>query len=51
MTLGDAIPLALYGVVIALTALGGIVGPPILLVPAAGLTVLWVIMLVGHRGA
>jgi hypothetical protein len=49
MALSDAIALALYGLIVALTALGGIFGPPIILVPAAGLAVLWVIMLLGLR--
>jgi hypothetical protein len=47
MTLGDVLPLTLYGLVVVLTALGAI-GQPLLLVPAAGLGVLWAIMLVGH---
>jgi len=49
MTADDLIPLALYGVIVVLTALGGIFGPPIVLLPAAGLAVLWVVMLLGHR--
>ena len=49
MTADDLIPLALYGVVVVLTALGGIFGPPVVLLPAAGLAVLWVVMLLGHR--
>ena len=48
MALGDAIALTLYGLVVLLTALGGI-GQPVILLPAAGLAVLWVVMLVGHR--
>jgi len=48
MTAGDAIPLTLFGLIVALTALGGIFGPPVILVPAGGLAVLWVVMLVGH---
>jgi len=48
MTLSAVIAFTLYGVIVALTALGGIVGPAIILVPAAGLAVLWVIMLVSH---
>ena len=42
------IPLAIYGVIVVLTALGGILGPPIVLLPAAGLGVFWVVMLMGH---
>jgi hypothetical protein len=49
MTADDVIPLALYGIIVFLTALGGIFGPPIVLLPAAGLAVLWVVMLLGHR--
>ena len=49
MTADDLIPLALYGAIVVLTALGGIFGPPIVLLPAAGLAVLWVVMLLGHR--
>ena len=49
MTADDLIPLALYGVIVALVALGGILGPPIVLLPAAGLAVLWVVMLLEHR--
>jgi hypothetical protein len=48
MRLSDGIALTLYGLIVLLTALGGILGPPIILVPAAGLAVLWVVMLVGH---
>ena len=51
MTAENAIPLALYGLIIVLTALGGIFGPTIVLLPAAGMAVLWVVMLVGHRRA
>jgi hypothetical protein len=43
------IALTLYGVVVVLTVLGGILGPPIVLLPAAGLAVLWVVILVEHR--
>ena len=31
------------------TALGGIFGPPIVLLVAAALAILWVVMLAGHR--
>jgi hypothetical protein len=48
MTPGAVIALTLYGLIVLLTALGGI-GQPIILLPAAGLAVLWVVMLVGHR--
>ena len=41
------IPLAVYGLIIVLTALGGIFGPPVVLLPAAGMAVLWVVMLRG----
>jgi hypothetical protein len=43
------IPLVLYGMIVVLTALGGILGPPIVLLPAAGLAVLWLLMLIGNR--
>jgi hypothetical protein len=49
VTAGDVIPLTLFGLIVILTALGGIFGPPVILVPATGLAVLWVVMLVGHR--
>ncbi len=48
MTGDDIIPLTLYGLVVLLTALGGIFGPPIVLLPAAAMAVLWAIMLAGH---
>jgi hypothetical protein len=51
MSPGAVIALVLYGLIVVLTALGGIFGPPIILVPAAGLAVLWLIMLAGHRRA
>ncbi len=44
----DFITLALYGLIVVLTALGGIFGPPIVLLPAAALAILWVVILVGH---
>jgi hypothetical protein len=47
----DITPLVLYGVLVAVTALGGIFGPPIVLLVAAGLAILWVVMLFGHRKA
>jgi hypothetical protein len=49
MRADDIIPLAIYGVIVVLTALGGILGPPIVLLPATGLAVFWVVMLAGHR--
>ena len=49
MTADDLIPLGLYGLLVVLTALGGVFGPPIALLVAAGLAVLWVVMLAGHR--
>jgi hypothetical protein len=49
MRADDIIPLSIYGVVVVLTALGGIIGPPIVLLPAAGLALFWVVMLVGLR--
>ena len=49
MTAEDLIPLAVYGLIIVLTALGGIFGPPIVLLPAAAMAVLWVVMFRGHR--
>ena len=51
MTSADIAPLLLYGVLVAVTALGGIFGPPIVLLVAAGLAILWVVMLFGHRQA
>jgi len=45
----DVIPLVVYGVIVVATALGGIFGPPVVLVVAAALAILWVVMLVGHR--
>ena len=45
----DIIPLCLYGLVVVLVALGGVFGPPIVLLPAGALAVLWVVMLAGHR--
>jgi hypothetical protein len=45
----DIIVLTLYGLVVVLTALGGIFGPPIVLLVAAGLAILWVVILVGYR--
>jgi hypothetical protein len=49
MAADDLIPLTLYGIVVVLTALGGLFGPPIVLLPASGLAVLWVVMLL-ERG-
>ena len=48
MGLEDAITLAVYGVIVALTLLGGIFGPPAVLLVAAALAVLWVVIFVGH---
>ena len=46
--LEDAITLVLYGVIVLLTLLGGIFGPPIVLLPGAALAILWVVVLLGH---
>jgi hypothetical protein len=45
----DVIVLTLYGAIVVLTALGGIFGPPIVLLVAGGLAILWVVVLVGYR--
>jgi hypothetical protein len=45
----DIIVLTLYGTIVVLTALGGIFGPPIVLLVAAGLAILWIVVLVGYR--
>jgi len=45
----DVIPLVVYGVIVVATALGGIFGPPVVLLVAAALAILWVVMLAGHR--
>ena len=44
----ELLTLTLYGVVVVLTALGGIFGPPIVLLPAAALAVLWIVIFSGH---
>ncbi len=49
MAVDDLIPLALYGLIVVLTALGGIFGPHVALVPAAAMAVLWLVILAGHR--
>ena len=48
MGLEDFITLALYGVIVLLTLLGGIFGPPIVLLPGAALGILWAVILAGH---
>ena len=48
MGLEDFITLGLYGVVVALTLLGGVFGPSIVLLPGAALAILWGVILVGH---
>ena len=48
MGLEDFITLALYGVIVLLTLLGGIFGPPIVLLPGAALAILWAVILAGH---
>lgn len=45
----DVIVLTLYGIIVLLTALGGILGPPIVLLVALALAILWVVILVGYR--
>ena len=45
----DVIVLTLYGIIVVLTALGGIFGPPIILLVALALAILWVVILVGYR--
>jgi hypothetical protein len=45
----DVIVLTLYGAIVVLTALGGIFGPPIVLLVAGGLAILWVVVFVGYR--
>ena len=45
----DIIVLTLYGIIVVLTALGGIFGPPIVLLVALALAILWVVILVGYR--
>jgi len=45
----DVIVLTLYGGIVVLTALGGILGPPIVLLVAAGLAILWVVIMLGYR--
>ena len=49
MGASDAITLATYGLIVVLTALGGIFGPRAVLLVAAALAVLWVVILLGHR--
>ena len=45
----DVIVLTLYGIIVVLTALGGIFGPPIVLLVALALAILWVVILIGYR--
>ena len=49
MGASDFVTLTLYGLIVVLTALGGIFGPRAALLVAAALAVLWVVILVGHR--
>jgi hypothetical protein len=49
MARDNVIALVLYGAIVVLTALGGILGPPIVLLVAAGLAVLWIVMFVSGR--
>ena len=49
MSLEDALPLALYGVIILAVVAGGIIGPKVLFAVAGGFAVLWVVILAGHR--
>ena len=49
MSLEDALPLGLYGLIVAAVVAGGIIGPRILFAVAAGFAILWVVILVGHR--
>jgi hypothetical protein len=49
MARDNIIALVLYGGIVVLTALGGILGPPIVLLVAAGLAVLWIVMFVSGR--
>jgi hypothetical protein len=49
MARDNIIALVLYGAIVVLTALGGILGPPIVLLVAAGLAVLWIVMFVSGR--
>jgi hypothetical protein len=45
----DLIVLTVYGAIVVLTALGGIFGPPIVLLVAAALAILWIVILLGYR--
>lgn len=47
----DLIPLGVYGLLVVLVLLGGIFGPPVVLLVAVGLAVLWVVMLRGKLRA
>ena len=49
MGASDFITLTTYGLIVGVTALGGIFGPRAVLLVAAALAVLWVVILVGHQ--